>query len=287
MKQISIVIVTYNSTKDIQGCLKSVYDNNDLGDNLEVIVVDNNSNDIDTLKDILTTDFPQVILIENSKNGGYGQGNNVGIRQSTAPVIMIMNPDVRLFMPVFKSALVSFKCHNCAMVGMQQFEKLNKLGQSILPLNLSIASLIRFMLYKKFNIYNQNYCCFSGASFFLDKSKFEKIGLFDEEIFMYGEELDINFRIRKHRYGIVYNKEIGYIHPLHQRKLSLNTLIKSYESYLYNHKKHNINIYKGISRMIRYMQLLRLRAYLSKAKDNVSIYDSFIQFLKMERKKCK
>lgn len=104
MNAISIVIVTYNSTKDIIGCLDSIYKNNDIGCNLEIIIVDNNSSDINELQSILHSCYPEVKLLRNSCNGGYGQGNNIGIKSSTSPIILIMNPDVRLFFPIFKNA---------------------------------------------------------------------------------------------------------------------------------------------------------------------------------------
>ena len=123
MKRLSIIIVTYNSEHDIYDCLASIRKHQDLQpEELEIIIVDNNSRDTDgmfaKLRELYGND---IVLVKNTHNGGYGQGNNVGIRMATAPVILIMNPDVRLLMPIFKTATDAFlEDSRLAMYGMKQ-----------------------------------------------------------------------------------------------------------------------------------------------------------------------
>jgi GT2 family glycosyltransferase len=283
MKSISVIIVTYNSTHDIKPCLKSIYDNNDIGDKLEVIVVDNCSSDIEHLREILSKEFSQVILVENKLNGGYGQGNNIGIHQSSAPIIMIMNPDVRLFKPIFNDAICSIVKLECAMLGMKQYETYGVKGLSFVAKTCSFLNLIIHKFCIKFDLFNPDYLSFSGACFFLVKKSFEKIGLFDENIFMYGEEFDINTRMLIQNMKICYNKEIGYIHPMHQRDLSLTVLERGYKSFLYNYKKHKLNLYRGISQYISYYKLLRFRSRKNIGEHR--IYSEYIEFLKLEKEK--
>lgn len=104
MKKVSIIIVTYNSEKDIYDCITSIIENSDISlAEIELVVVDNNSRGCDTMfKKLKTLWGEDIVLIKNSSNGGYGQGNNMGIRQSSAPVVLVMNPDVRLVCPIFK-----------------------------------------------------------------------------------------------------------------------------------------------------------------------------------------
>ena len=111
MKRLSIIIVTYNSEHDIYDCVSSIMKFSDIPlSEIELIIVDNNSRDTDTmfikLKELYGND---IVLIKNTHNGGYGQGNNVGIKKATAPVILIMNPDVRLIEPFFKTAVEAFE----------------------------------------------------------------------------------------------------------------------------------------------------------------------------------
>jgi GT2 family glycosyltransferase len=87
MKTLSIIILTYNSEKDIYSCLDSVYQHNDIGEALEVIVVDNQSNEFAAMQQEIAKRYPEVIITQNTHNGGYGQGNNVGIRMAHTPII--------------------------------------------------------------------------------------------------------------------------------------------------------------------------------------------------------
>ena len=71
--KLSIIIVTYNSEKDIYDCLQSLYRYNDLPqDELEVIVVDNQSRDYEAMRACLGKDYPAVRVVQNTHNGGYG-----------------------------------------------------------------------------------------------------------------------------------------------------------------------------------------------------------------------
>ena len=91
-KRVSVIIVTYNSEKHIYDCLSSIYRYNDIGDLLEVIIVDNNSCNKDLMFESINRLYPQTKLIDNPKNGGYGQGNNMGVKNSLGDIILIMNP---------------------------------------------------------------------------------------------------------------------------------------------------------------------------------------------------
>ena len=109
MKRLSIIIVTYHSEKDIYDCIDSVRSFTDIPcEELEVIVVDNSPQCEPMFAKLRELYGNDIILVHNTHNGGYGQGNNVGIRKATAPVIMIMNPDVRLVQPVFRHCLEQF-----------------------------------------------------------------------------------------------------------------------------------------------------------------------------------
>ena len=119
MKQLSVIILTYNSEKDIYACLESVYQHNDIGEGLEVIVVDNQSQDFATMQQTIAQRYPEVIITQNTHNGGYGQGNNVGIRIAQAPVVAVMNPDIRLMQPIFAAALQALQ-NDTIMCGGKQ-----------------------------------------------------------------------------------------------------------------------------------------------------------------------
>ena len=124
MKSVSIIIVTYNSEKDIFDCVRSIQEYADIPlSEIELIVVDNNSLEPDKMfMELRNLWGDDIVLIKNSCNGGYGQGNNVGIRRASAPVILIMNPDVRLASPFFKKPLAAFTNNEkLIMYGMKQW----------------------------------------------------------------------------------------------------------------------------------------------------------------------
>ncbi len=86
----SVIIVTYNHREYMEDCLSSVLEN----DPLEVIVVDNNSED--GTAEFIEENFPEVKLIRSFRNLGYGGGNNLGVRYAKGKYVVILNPDTRV-----------------------------------------------------------------------------------------------------------------------------------------------------------------------------------------------
>lgn len=268
-KEISVIIVTYNSQIHIYDCLDSIFKYNDISDALEIIVVDNCSRDYNTMfKRIKDLYGDSVIVIANNKNGGYGQGNNVGIKAAISPIIMIMNPDVRLNMPIFKIVLNAFFHEkNILLYGVKQLDgELNK-AKSFGWITRSCPYLsepIR-LLFCKLNIYLPNYMFLNGSCFFVRKDAFESVGLFDESIFMYNEEEDIHYRLSKIKGGkFVYNKKITclHLHPLVLDYSSENYkwMENNLESLLYIDARDGIARNKTIKRAIQRINLSILKS---------------------------
>lgn len=290
MKSLSIIIVTYQSEHDIYDCLDSVWQFCDIPRaDLEVIIVDN-SQDCEPMFSKLRNRYGQdITLIHNTHNGGYGQGNNVGIRQATAPVIMIMNPDVRLCQPLFKTALEAFKQDSqLCMYGMKQL--LSATVKSPLSFDCSRfinGYLIPFVssLCNKFNLYVPSLMYLAGSCFFVSKTKFEAVGLFDEDIFMYGEEDDIHHRI-KQRYGahFTYNPALHYIHQTLERPMCLATEQKMVAAIARLHAKKGVSekaTYRNFVRYYRvrlFMNILKKCLGDNKAASHIVILKEVIQY---------
>lgn len=228
MKRLSIVIVTYNSERDIFDCISSVFRHNDIGeDNLEVIVVDNDSRDGEGMFRELRRRFGEcLVLVSNGRNGGYGQGNNVGIRRASAPVVMIMNPDVRLTEPVFGTALQAFDSDSrLSLYGMKMMLTETRPSRSSFVCTYMMNGYLSTLLSAfctRFDLYIPRCMYIAGACFFLRKSMFDDIGMFDESVFLYGEEDDIRYRLTK-RFGahFKYNKRLHYLHLAMGREPSI------------------------------------------------------------------
>ena len=226
MKKVSIIIVTYNSENDIYDCINSIQKFSDIPlSEIELIIVDNNSTGCNTMFNKLKTLWGEdIVLIKNSSNGGYGQGNSLGIRQCSSPVVLIMNPDVRLVCPIFRKAIDLFsKEKSMCMLGMKQWLTLEEPSTNSFTCTYRMngyISTILSALCTRLDIYIAKYMHFSGSCFFINKAMFEAVGLFDESVFLYGEEDDIHYRL-KHRFKdckMVYDKNLKYLHLTKERQ---------------------------------------------------------------------
>lgn len=267
MKKISIIIVTYNSDKDIYDCIESIKQYSDIPlQELELIIVDNGSDNCDVMFSNLKEQWEGIVTIKNTHNGGYGQGNNVGIRACTAPVILIMNPDVRIITPIFKTAVEAFENDGkLCMYGMKQM---------LTPTMSSTSSFICTNMMNgywgtllngictRLDYYLPRYMHFSGSCFYIRKTFFEAIGLFDESIFMYGEEDDIHYRMRKAGYKkMEYNPKLKYIHLTKDRVPDLKCELKFVDVAIRQNEKKGYPASKTVKNRLRYARILLFREY--------------------------
>lgn len=273
MKRLSIIIVTYNSENDIFACVDSIFKYNDIGTDLELIVVDNNSRHFDDTQKQLQSRYPTIRIMRNLQNGGYGQGNNIGIQAATAPIIAIINPDVKLIMPLFQSIISMFDNPKLGMVGCKQMHDFQREGLSFAasPRTSGWMKAIVTPLCKRMGVYNQHTMFLAGACFFVRKALMEDILGFDENIFLYAEEEDIRYRILQYAPStrIVYRKDLKYLHPIYNRPFNKTTEQRMLESNIYVLKKQGISSSRYLNsevvctRLIIFMLWLRgLKQYI-------------------------
>ena len=194
---LSVVIVTYRSSSVIVPCLQSIQKFNDIGDHLQVTVVDNSPTG-DLTYELVCNGFPWVQAVRNPKNGGYGQGNNVGARLSTGKYLLFLNPDTELIEPLFGFAISAFENDSrLAVFGVQQLTAAHQRSPSFFLRHQyvtryphGIPRLISLMGH--FNV--KTMTC-QGAAVFIRREVFQRIGCFDEELFMGYEESDVWNRI--------------------------------------------------------------------------------------------
>jgi len=243
-KKLSIIIVTYKSENDIFDCLSSIQQYNDIGDQLEIIIVDNNSPNFDIIRDKIQQLYPQIKILTNPQNGGYGQGNNIGINAATSPIIAIINPDVRLSMPLFKDILQMFNDSSLGMVGCRQMQNNNIGGPSFqyIASSTGFEKGVMALICNRLRIYNDKHMYLSGAFFFARKKIMDAIGGFDEHIFMYAEEDDIRFRLKQYNPSLLFTfrKDLQYIHPTDNRVFNEARERRQIESNIYVVQKQGI-----------------------------------------------
>jgi len=252
-RKISIIIVTYNSQEFLADCFSSIASFLDIeAKEVEVIIVDNSTGkDAAELRLLVENHSLNKILdvkyIHNTKNLGYGQGNNVGIKASSGEIVCIMNPDVRFGSSILLDVIQKFKNPNLALLSYKQLGGFDY-SFYLRPEYKNIFTGIIMKMANKIDYFSSKYFYLSGAFFFIDKKKFEEAGAFDEKIFLYFEEPDIAKRITDKKYEIQYDNSKKYYHLVGDRvqysEKSFESEMKSLKYYL---QKFNFNEKKIIS----------------------------------------
>ena len=268
--KLSVVIVCYNNLEVLRDCLDSIEKYNDIGQSLEVIVVDNGTSN--TTFDYVTNNYKNVKILKN-ENKGFGQGNNIGFIASSGEFILFLNPDTILIEPIFTFALKCFESE--PKLGLFGLKLINASGKWNLSFNyidkhgLIYAQLIK--LFHKISYFSPDMMYVVGANLFMRRSVFSEIGMFDEEFFMYYEEPDIAKRIKKLGYSIKYFPTKRIIHLEGASSLPNQKMLKikmdSYKKYC---KKYSIDFEKEVKKETRrtYLKYLILKAIdQEKSKD--------------------
>ena len=182
-RQLTFIITTYNSSGVIDNCLNKINFNN-----YEVIVVDNNSSDKTT--EIIIEKYPLVNLIKNKKNHGYGRANNIGLRATTTPYALILNPDAFIFESDLEKIIAMMDKNLEIGIGAPFLLNFYPLREDD---RLQEIAVINNNLIKDFGDFKAvKYII--GACEILRMDLFKKIGFFDEKIFLYYEDDEICHR---------------------------------------------------------------------------------------------
>jgi len=227
MPQISICIVNWNARDYLERCLQSIFQNKGNLD-IEIWVVDNNSSDGSI--EMIKGKFPEVNLIRNKDNIGFARANNQVIRKSNSPYILLLNPDTIVYPGTLKT-LANFldKHSDVAMVGPKilnedssiQYECARHFPTVWSEFFVLTTLYKRFPKNKLFGYYLMSYWnhndrkevdCISGSCMMIRKDVLDRIGLLDEDFFMYGEDTDLCYRIKQAGYKIWYIPEVKIIH---------------------------------------------------------------------------
>lgn len=228
-KDVSIILVNYK-TKDLtKQCIESIYEKTkDL--NFDIYVVDNAS--YDGIDELLKQEFPDVKFIQSDVNDGFGAGNNHALRVFDAKYAFLLNTDTILINNAIK-ILYDFMESDPMMgaAGGNLYDENNKnihsYGNIFDLTDLFIKTFpLRIFFPKRFKKMkdrgeNKNNECKSvdfitGADVMLRKEALDKAGLFDERFFMYSEEAELQYRIKKAGYKIFITPEAKIIH-LHNK----------------------------------------------------------------------
>ena len=224
---LSIIIVTYQSRDEIAGCLKSIPEDV-CGAPVETIVVDNASTD-GTI-DFVRSRYPATFTVGTGANLGFGRANNIGYARARGAFILFLNPDTIVNREALEKCLN--RLQNEPEIGIISPRLVLANGEMDLACRRSIPSvwdgLMRASglarLFPHLPLcagYNLTHLpetgtyrvgAVNGAFMMSSRLVLRRIGLFDEEFFMYGEDLDLCFRCRVQGFSVVYDGRCSIVH---------------------------------------------------------------------------
>lgn len=217
--KLTVVIVNYKVGHYLAQCLDSVYKALD-GIDGEVIVVDNASNDgsVGYLKSL----YPQATYIENKENVGFARANNMALRSTESEYVVLLNPDTFINENLFRDCIALLDTH--PQVSATGVRMLNQDGSFALESRRGIPTPFTafckmsglnslFPESRTFGRYYMRYLdqhkatpieIISGACMFIRREALQHSGLLDEDFFMYGEDIDLSYRMLRAGYDNYY-----------------------------------------------------------------------------------
>ncbi len=253
--QLSVIIVNYNVKHFLEQCLCSV----ELaieGLQAEIIVVDNHSSDHSV--EYLAPKFPGPRFIANKENFGFARGCNQGLKESKGDYVLFLNPDTLVPEDCFRECIRFFESHpEAGALGIKMLDGSGKfLKESKRAFPSPMTSLYKlfglsklFPRSKTFSRYHLGHLdenesnevdVLAGAFMMIKKEVLEKVGSFDETFFMYGEDVDLSYRIQKAGYKNYYFAGRSIIHFKGEstRKASMNYVRMFYKAMSIFVRKH-------------------------------------------------
>ncbi len=277
--KLSVIIVSYNVKHFLEQCLHSVRAAG-YGIDIEIFVIDNAS--VDGSIKMVKEKFPEVKCITNPGNAGFAKANNQAIRQSTGEYVLLLNPDTIVETDTFSKIIAFMDSHaDAGGLGVKMVDGTGKFlpeSKRGLPTPgvafCKVFGLSRlFPKSKTFNKYHLGYLdkdkthqvdILAGAFMLIRKSVLNEIGLLDEAFFMYGEDIDLSYRIIKAGFHNYYYPDARIIHYKGEstKKGSLNYVFVFYNAMIIFARKHytikNARLFSILINMAIYF-----RAFLS------------------------
>ena len=210
----------------LRSCLVSLFDKN-LNFDFEVIIVDNYSNDNSV--DFLKNEFPDIRLIQNDINIGFTKANNQAIKEAKGNYILLLNPDtIMTDKDILKNWYIFMEnnpdvgASGCRLIYEDGSHQVGDAGykptiETVFNFSFFLSKLRPerfkgiFLNYSKLNVPIE-VDWIGGADFLVRRTVLDKVGLMDEDIFMYADDIEWGCRIKEHGYRIMYLPQMKIIH---------------------------------------------------------------------------
>lgn len=253
--KLSVIVVNYNVEYFLEQCLLSV-EQAIRGIEADVWVVDNNS--VDGSVAMVRRKFPWVKLVESRENLGFSKGNNLAIRQSTGEYVLLLNPDTVVEEDTFSKVIDFMDQHpDAGGLGVKMIDgKGNFLPESKRGLPTPSVAFYKifglaalFPRSRRFGKYHLGYLSndevheievLSGAFMLMRRKALDEVGLLDEDFFMYGEDIDLSYRLVLGGYKNYYYPHTRIIHYKGEstKKSSINYVFVFYRAMVIFAGKH-------------------------------------------------
>lgn len=277
--RLSVIIVNYNVQHFLEQALSSII-KACRNISAEIIVVDNAS--VDGSVALVKEKFSEITLIANTENVGFSKANNQGIRLATGDYILLINPDTVVEEDCFEKIIPFMDAHpDAGGLGVRMIDGSGKFlpeSKRSLPTPevafykmFGLASL--FPKSKRFGRYHLGFLdehqiheveVLSGAFMMLRKTCLDKIGLLDEDYFMYGEDIDLSYRVTLGGFKNYYFPETGIIHYKGEstKKTSVNYVFTFYRAMIIFAQKHYSSKSAGMFSLLIHFAIY-VRAFLA------------------------
>ena len=224
--QLSIIFVNWNSAEYLRESIISIYDHTHRID-FEIIVVDNASTEpgVESVKE----QFPAITLIKSEKNLGFAGANNLGFRQSTGSYILFLNPDTKLLEPSIcillgcTKSLADAGIVGCKLLNtdhslqLDSVQKFPTILNQVLDIEYLRQRWPQFPVWEIGALFRNDLQAvpvevIPGACMMVRREVFEKVDMFSEDYFMYAEDIDLNYKIKRAGYTNYFVGETAIIH---------------------------------------------------------------------------
>ena len=260
--KLSVIIITYKEKELLRKCLETVL-SSQTDFEFEVIVTDSNSQDGSV--EMVQQEFPQVKILDNRVNLGFSKGNNVAIKQAQGELILLLNADTEVRPDTFDLSVKYMDAHpQVGALGCKVLLLDGKLDQACRrkfpnPIN----SFLRLFGLKKYSDYNidapidqeMEVDAVMGAYMMVRKSVIDKVGMLDEEFFMYGEDLDWCWRIKRSGHKIIYYPaaEITHVKYGASKNIPYRTIRWAHKGMKIFYRKHYAPQYNWVFNQLVYL----------------------------------
>lgn len=225
-RHLSIIIVNWNSLRYLRECIESIEASTNEAD-YEIVVVDNASSGDDVSK--LREEFPEITVIASEKNLGFAGANNLGFQYSSARFLLFLNPDTKilgsaidimldLFEILPEAGIIGCKLLNSdGTIQMSCVQRYPTIVNQLMDMDVLQRYWPKWKIWGNASLLSESVHpveveVVSGACLMIQREAFERIGMFDQSYFMYAEDVDLCYRVRKLGRKVYSTNEAVVVH---------------------------------------------------------------------------